>query len=735
MKNKRFLSVLLAVVVIVTTLSAFLCLPPMTAEALGNIYYVTNANNSGTGSLRTAITSAGIGDVIFFNVANFPPDRVTTITLTSALPSVVGGVVIQGYLQTSGANTGKPAISIARSTATGTPNFRILNALNGIALVGLEIKNGKSGTDGGGVHADNGSVTVQNCTFTNNAADYGGALWARSTVTLTNCTFTNNTSATYGGAVRAIDTSVTATNCTFTGNTALEGGGVNAGTSVTVKNCTFTGNTATKGGGVYAKTVATAEGCIFENNTATDYGGGMYAGSTANVTDSTFIGNKATNYGGGVRTIDFFNAKSATFANNTARYGSGVYADAAVAATNCMFTGNTTTSGFSGAAYGRGIYLYHSTVTKNTGNGVYVWTSDINVIPSFYAYNSAITGNSGAEALYGTWSTESKPYNITFGGSSLIEGIGGVTHAAVFGANVPDKAGIIKPLGGGLADKRATALTAAGIGVPSSITASSIIAVLNKDRMGTVRGSAGPVNFGAVESVSIPVVSVTLGNTVANMVVGNTRTLTVSVTPTNATNKAITWSSSDAKIAKVDQTGKVTAVSAGKVTIKATAKDGSGKSGSVAITVHQYVTMRVGKTTAIQNGKKTTIDDVGTKPFKISGKTMLPLRFVGEKMGGKVTYISDTQPIIMSYGDTKVEFRLGNKQMKVIKGSTTTIIILDVAAQKKSGKTYVPLRAISQALGFQVYYEAGTEYIVVNNPQMTDAIRNERLAEARNVIK
>ena len=215
-----------------------------------------------------------------------------------------------------------------------------------------------------------------------------------------------------------------------------------------------------------------------------------------------------------------------------------------------------------------------------------------------------------------------------------------------------------------------------------------------------------------------------------DMIIGTTQTLNA-----NAANESVTWSSSNTKVAKVDKNGKVTAVGAGKVTIKAVTKDGGKKLASYALTVHQYVTMQMGKTTAIQNGKKTSIDAAGTKPFKISGKTMLPLRFVGEKMGGKVNYISDSKPITMSYGGTKVEFRLGDKKMKVITGSTTKTIMLDVPAQKVGGKTFIPLRAIGQALGFDIYYEAGTEYIVVNNPKMTSAVKNARLSEAKKVIK
>lgn len=58
------------------------------------------------------------------------------------------------------------------------------------------------------------------------------------------------------------------------------------------------------------------------------------------------------------------------------------------------------------------------------------------------------------------------------------------------------------------------------------------------------------------------------------MVVGDDLTLEAVVVPENATNKTVTWRSGDSKIASVDATGKVTAISEGKVAIEATTDDG-----------------------------------------------------------------------------------------------------------------------------------------------------------------
>ena len=73
----------------------------------------------------------------------------------------------------------------------------------------------------------------------------------------------------------------------------------------------------------------------------------------------------------------------------------------------------------------------------------------------------------------------------------------------------------------------------------------------------------------------------------AEMVEGDEQTLKATVTPENATNKGLKWTSSDEKIVKVDENGKVTAVKAGKATISAIAKDGSKVKGELKITVSE----------------------------------------------------------------------------------------------------------------------------------------------------
>ena len=84
------------------------------------------------------------------------------------------------------------------------------------------------------------------------------------------------------------------------------------------------------------------------------------------------------------------------------------------------------------------------------------------------------------------------------------------------------------------------------------------------------------------------VTKLTLNKTKATLNPVDTLTLKATVTPSNATNKAVTWKSSNTKVATVSSSGKVTAKAAGTATITCTAKDGSGKSATCKITVRKY---------------------------------------------------------------------------------------------------------------------------------------------------
>lgn len=99
----------------------------------------------------------------------------------------------------------------------------------------------------------------------------------------------------------------------------------------------------------------------------------------------------------------------------------------------------------------------------------------------------------------------------------------------------------------------------------------------------TPSGSNGG-NGGNDGPKAVAVTGVSISKQTLSLVEGSTETLTATVTPSDATNKSISWKSSDAATATVDSNGKVTAVKAGSATITVTTTDGS-KMATCSVTV------------------------------------------------------------------------------------------------------------------------------------------------------
>lgn len=77
--------------------------------------------------------------------------------------------------------------------------------------------------------------------------------------------------------------------------------------------------------------------------------------------------------------------------------------------------------------------------------------------------------------------------------------------------------------------------------------------------------------------------------------VGNSITLQASISPNNVTNKKVTWSSSNDNVARVDQSGKVTGVSEGQVTITVTTSNGKTATHKVEVKSIYKITLTANK--------------------------------------------------------------------------------------------------------------------------------------------
>ncbi len=102
-----------------------------------------------------------------------------------------------------------------------------------------------------------------------------------------------------------------------------------------------------------------------------------------------------------------------------------------------------------------------------------------------------------------------------------------------------------------------------------------VTAVASGEATITVTTKDGAKTASCKVTVTNPVTSITLNKTTAELEIDETVTLTATVTPADADNADVTWTSDKPAVATVDENGKVTAVASGEATITVATKDGA----------------------------------------------------------------------------------------------------------------------------------------------------------------
>jgi hypothetical protein len=320
--------------------AAIFALASVTAQSA--VLTVTNTQDNGAGSLRDTVAAAANGDTIQFD----PALNGQAITLTSAQMVIDKNLSING----PGANQ----LTIQRSTAAGTPAFRIFQISGAVTLSGLTIANGKAPADGispesgGGIYSYGRELTIANCAISGNSSQNNGggiscfgAGFGASQVSIINSTLSGN-SAPAGGAAYVdgigfygyAGSVLRVTNSTISGNTASGGGGIYNVGGLTITNSTISGNSATvDGGGILNLGSSTINNSTLSGNSASLGGGVRSLGDTPltpgtlTITNSTISGNSASE-GGGLRLDSSLGggkrSKSTIIALNTSANGPDV---------------------------------------------------------------------------------------------------------------------------------------------------------------------------------------------------------------------------------------------------------------------------------------------------------------------------------------------------------------------------------------------------------------------------
>jgi predicted outer membrane repeat protein len=201
---------------------------------------------------------------------------------------------------------------------------------------------GGNGGNGGAIYVVDGDLIVDGSTFSDNEADYGGAIHhaGTGTTTIRDCTFSGNAANERAGALFITDDAVvSAERVLFQDNNTQGNGGAirwedaSNNATVTLEECSFLRNEADGYGGAIAVNVSgdlVIRDTAFLLNTALDGGGAISAASATNVeiVRAAVCGNGTDGEGGGLRLnqVDASSVTNSAFVDNDAgTSGAGIY--------------------------------------------------------------------------------------------------------------------------------------------------------------------------------------------------------------------------------------------------------------------------------------------------------------------------------------------------------------------------------------------------------------------------
>ncbi|MBR5095708.1 MAG: copper amine oxidase N-terminal domain-containing protein, partial [Treponema sp.] len=114
----------------------------------------------------------------------------------------------------------------------------------------------------------------------------------------------------------------------------------------------------------------------------------------------------------------------------------------------------------------------------------------------------------------------------------------------------------------------------------------------------------------------------------------------------------------------------------------------------------------------VVNGSNLYLDPA---PVIESDRTLVPLRQIFEALGADVDWNGDARVVTASRGSTTVKLQIDYGSMGHTYKGLAAYERLDVPPRIIDSRTYVPLRAVSQALGADVNWEAASRTAIVTS--------------------
>ncbi len=126
------------------------------------------------------------------------------------------------------------------------------------------------------------------------------------------------------------------------------------------------------------------------------------------------------------------------------------------------------------------------------------------------------------------------------------------------------------------------------------------------------------------------------------------------------------------------------------------------------------------------------IDQEGTAPFISNGRTLVPVRVIAESFGSKVGWDDPTDTVTITGKTTVIKLVIGS--------STATVngknVKLDVPADIYNSRTFVPIRFVSEALGYNVSYVDMTKNVIISDLSAIMTIAGQNVTmDTYNLIK